>query len=701
VTTRFFGLLPFAAALFSLVLACVSLVRKRPSPAAWCFFAGMVLLATEALFAGLTVLAVEPADVDRWLTGAFLVKSAGPAVWLCFSLTYSRSAGAEVLSRWRVPILALGLLPLTFALGFHEGLFRVAAQDAIWRVEVGVAARVLSAFLLLGLVFALMHLEQTLRAAVGTMRWRIKFVVLGVAVMLGTQVYARSQEVLFPFYDLATAGLESAALLIGCILLTVAYARTGLAEVEVYPSRAVLRSSFTVLIVGGYLVTVGVLAQLVAYFGGVELFQFQALVVLAGVTVLSVLLLSDRARQRLNTLVARHFRQAQHDSVRVWSLFSRQLASGRDQASLCSSAVRLISETFEALTVNVWVMDEDTGRLTLTASTASVPGGPASRPEQPKSSAITVALHGEPSPFDLDAMNAPWAEEFRLLNPAVFPEGGSRMCLRLGSAEHRLGAVVLADRVGGAAYTVEELELLACIGDHLTSVLTTVRLAAEVGRARELEAFRTMSAFFVHDLKNTAASLNLMLKNLPLHFDDPAFRADTLRAIGNTAQRIDEMIARLSALRQRAEIHPVETDLNALVKEVLERTSGISDVELTTDLQPLPRISADPHLIQSVVTNLVLNARDAIGPEGRVRIRTEQQDNRILLSVTDNGCGMTEAYIRNSLFRPFQSTKKKGLGIGLFQSMAIVRAHGGSMQVESEPSRGTTFVVSLPVNDPR
>jgi putative PEP-CTERM system histidine kinase len=228
-----------------------------------------------------------------------------------------------------------------------------------------------------------------------------------------------------------------------------------------------------------------------------------------------------------------------------------------------------------------------------------------------------------------------------------------------------------------------------------------VRLAAEVGRARELAAFRTMSAFFVHDLKNTAASLNLMLKNLPLHFDDPAFRADTLRAIGNTAQRIDEMIARLSALRQRAEIHPVETDLNALVKEVLERTSGISDVELTTDLQPLPRISADPHLIQSVVTNLVLNARDAIGPEGRVRIRTEQQDNRILLSVTDNGCGMTEAYIRNSLFRPFQSTKKKGLGIGLFQSMAIVRAHGGSMQVESEPSRGTTFVVSLPVNDPR
>ena len=106
-----------------------------------------------------------------------------------------------------------------------------------------------------------------------------------------------------------------------------------------------------------------------------------------------------------------------------------------------------------------------------------------------------------------------------------------------------LGALVLADRVNGAAYTGEELELLECIGDQITSVLLNLRLANEVVQAREMEAFRTMSAFFVHDLKNAAASLNLMLKNLPVHFDDPAFREDALRGVGNTARRIDEMIA--------------------------------------------------------------------------------------------------------------------------------------------------------------
>ena len=180
-----------------------------------------------------------------------------------------------------------------------------------------------------------------------------------------------------------------------------------------------------------------------------------------------------------------------------------------------------------------------------------------------------------PSPFDLEEVNEPWAEELRQLNPTTFPNGGHRWCVPLRTGEQSLGALVLADRVNGADYTVEELELLQCIADQMTSVLLNLRLASEVARARELEAFRTMSAFFVHDLKNAAASLNLMLKNLPVHFDDPAFREDALRGVGNTARRIDEMIARLSALRQRPDFKPVEADLNALVSEAVDRLDGM------------------------------------------------------------------------------------------------------------------------------
>jgi putative PEP-CTERM system histidine kinase len=260
-----------------------------------------------------------------------------------------------------------------------------------------------------------------------------------------------------------------------------------------------------------------------------------------------------------------------------------------------------------------------------------------------------------------------------------------------------LGAIVLADRVNGRPYSAEEVELLKCIGDQITSVMVNLRLAAEVARAREFEAFRTISAFFVHDLKNAAASLNLMLKNLPVHFDDPAFRADALRAVGNSARRIDEMIARFSALRQAPAFQPRDTDLNRVVEDALAGIGTLPAVEVTRALGPVPSILADHQQVQSVVTNLVLNARDAVSDGGAIQVRTGLEEGRVVVSVADNGCGMSHTFIRESLFRPFQSTKAKGLGIGLFQSRRIVEAHGGQVSVESEPGRGTTFRITFPL----
>ena len=278
-------------------------------------------------------------------------------------------------------------------------------------------------------------------------------------------------------------------------------------------------------------------------------------------------------------------------------------------------SARLICETFDVLSVTVWLPDEQNAELIIGASTARQPGVVAVG-NQPAtaSSAVAAGLRARSSPFDLDEVNEPWAEELRRLNSTTFPKGGHRWCVPLGVGEHRLGALVLADRVNGADYTLEELELMQCVASQMTSGLLKLRLANEVAQAGELEAFRTMSAFFVHDLKNAAASLNLMLTNLPVHFDDPAFREDALRGVGNTARRIDEMIDRLSALRQRPEFKPVETDLSQLVGEAIDRLDTMPHVEMTKELGPVPRILADREQIQSVVTNLLLNARDAVGP---------------------------------------------------------------------------------------
>jgi len=695
-----FSFVPFVAASFSLLLAVASMLSKRPSLARWCFFAGMVVLAMDSLFTGLRLRATELSQVLSWLKLGLIVNSFVPAAWLGFSLIYSRGDYRESLARWRIPLAIVVLLPIGLSVGFQRGLLEVVPtgpDGGEVPVRLSMAAKALNIMLLVAIVWILMNLEQTYRSAVGTMRWRIKFVVLGLGVIFGAHLYVCSQALLYSLYDVRWSEIESTALLIGCVLLVVANVRTGFAEIDVYPSRAVLRSSLTVLVAGGYLFVVGVLANIVKRFGGAEGFQLQAGIVLLGMAGLAVLLLSDRLRQRIHAFVSRHFSRAQHDSVRIWTEFSRRLANVKDQAGLCAGSARLISETFEVLSVTIWLLDEQKELLFVGASTAPQPveatGG---NTLAAASNIVAAGLRMRVSPFDLEGVDEPWTEELRQLNPTKFPNGGNRWCVPLRAGEKSLGALVLADRVNGAGYTLEELQLLQCIADQITSVLLNLRLANEVARAREMEAFRTMSAFFVHDLKNTAASLNLMLQNLPAHFDDPAFRQDALRGIGNTARRIDEMIGRLSALRQRPDFHPVEADLNQLVSEVLDRLNGMPQVKLTRELQPLPAVWIDREQIQSVVNNLVLNARDALGTEGRIHVRTEKIGDSAVLVVTDNGCGMSREFLKDSLFRPFQSTKKKGLGIGMFQSRMVVEGHGGSIRVESEAGKGSTFRVSLP-----
>jgi putative PEP-CTERM system histidine kinase len=692
-----FFLIPFVAGVFSLLLALVSTLRAKRSPAPWLFCAGMTALGLDSVFTGLSLRAVQQGDVIAWLTPAFIVKAFVPAPWLAFSVIYSRNNYREFFTRWKAPVAFFVVLPIVLTSAVVSWSDVPTAADDLWWLQSGTAATALNVAFLIALVLILMNLEQTFRAAVGTMRWRIKFVVVALAVIFGARLYVRSQAILFSAPDITLWNIESGALLVGCLLLSVAYVRTRWAESDVYPSLAVMRSSLTVVIVGGYLFVVGILAQLVRRFGGAEIFQFQAIVVLVGVAGLAVVLFSDRRRQKIHTFVLRHFSKAQHDSVRIWSQFSQRLTSVTDPAGLCSASARLVSESFDALSVVIWLLDEESGRLKIGASTkgqaAKTPDGNQSDIEW---AAVANGLGSHRQPFDLEAVNEPWADELRQHNSSAFSNGGNRLAVPLCAGEQTVGMIVLSDRVGGAIYTIEELELLKCIGDQVTSVLLNVRLGGEVARARELEAFRTMSAFFVHDLKNTAASLNLMLKNLPVHFDDPEFRADALRGIANTARRIDEMIARLSALRQRPESLRAAADLNQLVSEALDRVEGMPNVQLTRELLPLPPIVADREQIQSVVTNLVLNARDALSAAGAIQVRTETRGDRVVLSVTDNGCGMSPAFVSESLFRPFQSTKKKGLGIGLFQTRAIVNAHGGRMHVESEVGKGTTFVVSLP-----
>lgn len=696
---------PLVAGVLVLVLAIVSVLRRTPSAATWAFALGMLALAVDGIATGLAFRTTTVGDLVAWLALGMLAKSALPALWLAFSLTYARAEPrASLRANWLL-LVVLAISPIGVILAAPSSLLAVIPPDVTaGRVLLhsGGPGRVYHAAILIGLALALMNLEQTFRAAVGTMRWRVKYVVLGLGVIFGAYIFVRIQAILYPTFDPALAGIESSGLLVGCVFLVIAYARDGLGGFDVRPSRAVLRSSITVLLVGGYLLLVGVLAQGARRFGGAESFQVQALVVLAGMASLAVLLLSDRLRQRLQAFVSRHFGKSQHDSTRLWSDLSRTIAAARDERSVCTASVTLISTAFEVLSVSVWWQDEATAPLRLVTSTASSTNADEARLAVGPATAADLAVLRQPT--DLEALSGEGASALRAYVPTTFANGGHRWLVPLRSGDRTRGVIVLADRVNGAPWTHEEQELLQCLADQMTAALENVRLGDEVARARELEAFRAMSAFFVHDLKNATNSLNLMLRNLPVHFDDPAFRADALRAIGNTVTRIDGMIARLGALREQTGLQLSQVPLHVLIDEAMADV-GSADVAVARAIaDDIPLVHADRDQLRSLVTNLLLNARDAVvtrhqqaATEGRIAIRAMAVGPRVVLEVEDNGCGMSPAFLRDGLFRPFQSTKAKGLGIGMFQARQVIEQHGGSIRVESEQGVGTTVRISLPL----
>src|SRR5437773_1960031 len=628
-------------AAFTAALGLAVLLRKRHSAASWSFTGGMVLLAVETLFNGFSFNQLAPKSVGFLQGAAFVTRCILPGVWLFFSLTYSRGNYRESLARWRFLLLAAFVLPVALAVAFRGVLVQVLPFPepgaGFWFRLGGQPAKALNVLCLVATVLILMNLERTFRSAVGTTRWRIKFFVLGLAVIFGARFYARSQALVFSGYDLALTNIETVALLLGCVLMAAAYFRSGFIEIDVYPSRAVLHTSVTVLLAGIYLFFVGVLAQIVLHFGGAGSFPLEAFLVLLGLVILAVLLLSNRVRRSIQLFISRHFARPQHDFRQIWTRFTASMSSVLDEGDLCVAAGRLISETFNALSVSIWLLDSQYERLVRASSTLH------SEQEQAGDSTREVAakewnsisLNKLSRPFDLERAKEKWTENLKEISAGRFRTGGNRICVPLLAGEHRLGVIILADRVSGIRYTGEEMDLLKCIGDQVGVSLLNLRLTKKIMLGKELEAFQTMSAFFVHDLKNTASTLSLMLQNLTSHFGDPAFREDCLQSLNRSVTHINGLIKRLALLRHELDLKKGETDLNGVVSATLCELNGMGGLGLVKDFHALPKIQADAHQLQKVITNLLLNAKEAVNGAGEIRLATGQENGWVVLSVTD------------------------------------------------------------------
>jgi putative PEP-CTERM system histidine kinase len=311
--------------------------------------------------------------------------------------------------------------------------------------------------------------------------------------------------------------------------------------------------------------------------------------------------------------------------------------------------------------------------------------------------ALMTYMRAQRRPVDFTCTAEVRAKELARAYPTFFPSARIRYSIALVAGQQFLGVITLGERLTTEGFSCEDGDLLKIIADQAAASLLNLKLSQRLLRAKEMAAFQMLSAFFVHDLKNLAAKLSLMLQNLPAHYDNPAFRDDMLRVMASSLSKINAMCGRLSPLTQKLELCRTITDLNVLVETTLTDLRGSLPATLMTALQPLPPVYIDPEQLQKVLVNLLLNAAEAMSANGEIQVMTECMGRWAVLSVHDNGCGMAPEFLTQSLFQPFHTTKSHGLGIGMFHSKMIVEAHQGCIEVESVMGQGSTFRVLLPL----
>ncbi|HEX4847820.1 MAG TPA: ATP-binding protein, partial [Novosphingobium sp.] len=218
---------------------------------------------------------------------------------------------------------------------------------------------------------------------------------------------------------------------------------------------------------------------------------------------------------------------------------------------------------------------------------------------------------------------------------------------------------------------------------------------AALVEAARFDEFNRRIAFVMHDIKNLASQMALLARNAESHADNPDFRADMLVTLRNSTDKLNALIARLSryGTANIGAPRPVRADL--IAKDVVERLAKAHPVTLVESADF--SVAADPDSLEQVLTHLIQNAIDASAPDAPVFVAVSNDGLNGAFEVVDSGTGMSPEFVRSRLYKPFESTKQGGFGIGAYEARELVKAMRGRIEVESREGLGTRFIVRLPL----
>ena len=465
------------------------------------------------------------------------------------------------------------------------------------------------------------------------------------------------------------------------------------AELRFSPSRAVAFEFASLLGIGLYLVGMILLGKWLSYVGGefARLFQFGFLI--AGTAAALLILPSRRLRGWLKVTLVKHLFQHRYDYRAEWLRFNRTIGGGGSAVPLAQRAIQSLCDITDAPAGLLLTPDEH-GDLVLAARwewpTAEVPS-----PALSKEAAAFFEREGHIVDLEQVRAGVDRQGEQGVVPQWLVDETRAWAVVPLLHYERLHGAVVLARPPVARTLDWEDFDVLRVVGQQLASYLAEHAGQDALAEAAHFDEFNRRIAFVMHDIKNLASQFSLLARNAEHHAENPAFRADMIVTLRNSAEKLNALIARLSRYGKGNKDQVESFAAAALVRAVAGQFAGRHPV-VVGEAQDCT-VTANHEALEQSLVHLVQNAIDASAADAPVTLSLVRDSMSARIEVIDNGTGMSAEFIRNRLFKPFVSSKQGGFGIGAFEARELVRAMGGRLDVESREGLGSRFIIRLPL----
>lgn len=543
-------------------------------------------------------------------------------------------------------------------------------------------------------VFGIVLIEQLYKNTTEESQWNIKPLAIGLVAIFVFDLYYYSTAVMLRQIDLDAFAIRgfASAIIIPLLILTVY--RTRARPLNVTLSKTAVFQTTTLALVGIYLLATSAAGYYVRYLGGSWGGALQVGVLFAAFLLLILLWLSGSVRSRIKVIIGKNFFRYRYDYREEWLKFTNALCSENNVLQLGQQVIRGLADMVESPSGSLWTKDVPGQKFIQSArwnfSVSDI--------AEPADSAMMMALETSGWVISLEEYRSRPARYGDLQLPAWLLEMSTAwLVIPLRTSAGMVGFVLLTTSRTPIDLNWEVNDLLKTAGRQAATFLAQMQATEALLESRKFDSFNRMSAFVVHDLKNILTQLSLMVRNAERHADNAEFQKDMLSTVSHAVDRMRQLMLQL-----REGATPADRFSGVRLDHIAQRVqqskrASLPAVELS--IEESLSIRGQEERIERVIGHLVQNALDATPPDGKVWMAVRREAGMAQIEVGDTGQGMSAEFIRDRLFKPFQTTKQAGMGIGAYESRQYITELGGDILVESQENAGTRFRVRLPMLD--